>query len=116
MDTMEFIKERKRMCKSFGNTCTKCPAKDKGNTCKFSATSGYEAAEQIKLLEEWSSEHPCKTRLSVFKEQWPNANIDNQGIPFIYPCDVDKTIRRKDGPCYKGCEECRAEFWTQEVK
>ena len=56
-----------------------------------------------------------RTRLSAFIEQWHNAQVDNQGIPFIYPCEVDKTMRRKDGPCYKGCEECRAEFWTQEV-
>lgn len=56
-----------------------------------------------------------RMRLSAFIEQWPNAQVDNQGILFIYPCEVDKTMCRKDGPCYKGCEECRAEFWTQEV-
>ena len=61
-------------------------------------------------------ENSTKTRLNVFLELYPNAQVDNQGIPFIYPCELDKTMRRKDGPCYIGCEECRAEFWTQEVK
>nr|DAK99525.1 MAG TPA: hypothetical protein [Caudoviricetes sp.] len=27
-----------------------------------------------------------RTRLSAFIEQWPNAQVDNQGILFIYPC------------------------------
>lgn len=59
--------------------------------------------------------NPHRTRLSAFIEQWPNAQVYNQGILFIYPYEVDKTMRRKDGPFYKGCEECRAEFWTKEV-
>lgn len=61
-------------------------------------------------------ENSSKTRVNVFLELYPNAQVDNQGIPFIYPCDLDKTMRRKDGPCYKGCEECRAEFWMQKVE
>lgn len=51
-----------------------------------------------------------RTRLSAFIEQWSNAQVDNQGILFIYPCEVAETMRRKDGPCYRGCEEFRAEF------
>ena len=57
-----------------------------------------------------------KIRMRAFLELYPNAQVDNQGIPFIYPCELDKTMRRKDDLCYVGCEECRAEFWRQKVE
>lgn len=114
MDALEFIRERNKMCKSFGDShsCMKCPAYREGNRC----IAILWKEEIVPIVERWSEKNTRKTRQSVFMEHYPNVNVDNQGIPFIYPCDVDKTIRRKDGPCYKGCEECRAEFWTQKVK
>lgn len=35
MDALEFIRERKRMCKSFGDSCHDCPARPKGYCIAF---------------------------------------------------------------------------------
>lgn len=68
----------------------------------------------VRLVEEWSAEHPRKTRQDLFLEQWPNAEIDCQGVIAIDPCDIDNTMRGKSGNCYyDDCDECRLEFWTQ---
>lgn len=115
MDAVKFIEERNRMCKSFGDDCAACPANDIYR-CKFSITVGDEAAKQVELLEEWSAAHPRKTRQSVFLEQWPEAEIDCEGALVIDPCDLDKTELEK-GACYhRSCDDCRREFWMQEVE
>lgn len=119
MDAVKFFKELRRICKFYrdeeqGYCSDNCPAH---NLCCFSLDKlDDEAEELIASVEAWSNAPSSKTHQDVFMERWPNAQVDNQGILFIYPCDVDKTMRRKDGPCYKGCEECRAEFWAQEVE
>ena len=44
------------------------------------------------------------------------VEIDCQGVIAIDPCDLDSTMHGKDGDCYNGnCDECRLDFWTQEV-
>ena len=71
----------------------------------------------VKEVEEWAAENPIKTRQSVFLKQWPNAEIDCQGVIAIDPCDIDKTARGKSGNCYHDdCDECRLDFWLKEVK
>lgn len=118
MDALGFTRELKRMCTFYYDTekgyCSdNCPARN------LDCMSLYQPEEDIERIVEvvklWSQENPQKTRQDLVLEQWPNAQVDNQGILFIYPCELDKTMRRKDAPCCKGCEECRAEFWGQGV-
>lgn len=114
MDAIEFIKERQRLCQTYVD-CFKCPAYNNNDGCKFSTITGYEATEQIRLLEEWSAAHPQKTHQDVLLEQWPNAPRDCDNILMINPCDLDLTIHGKD-ECYTdNCLKCRHEYWTQEV-
>lgn len=116
MDAVEFVKEEIRMCASYQNCTTDCPLYDAVYCSVYpKERTQEEAVEIVSRVESWSDEHPRKTRQNLVLKQWPNAQVDNQGILFIHPCELDKTMRRKDGPCYKGCEECRAEFWGQEV-
>lgn len=118
MDAVKFLKEKAKMCSKY-SSCSKCrfyenEVEPAGMDCKkFVDTYPERAAE---FFEDWSKENPSKTRQDVFMEQWPNAQVDRQGILFMYPCEVDKTMRKKDVPCYIGCQECRAEFWAQEVE
>mgnify|MGYP004462380519 CR=1 FL=1 len=105
MDAVDFIKERDRMF----NVAKRAPS--------LSYRHEKSAEEIVREVEEWSATHPCKTRQSVFLEQWPNAELDCQGVVAIDPCDVDKTMHGKDGDCYNGsCDTCRREFWMQEVE
>lgn len=110
MDAIKFVKERNRMCKSFGGSCDGCPA-DKNTCCDT-----FEWQEKlVTIVEEWSVAHPQKTRQDVFLEQYPNASRDCDNILMIDPCDLDLTIRGKD-ECYTdNCLKCRHEYWTQEV-
>lgn len=119
MDAVTYIKEKARMCGEQGKNCNP-------RTCPYGHFKGCDAyllekenkiAEAIQILQDWIDEHPRKTRQSVFLEQWPNAELDCQGVIAIDPCDVDKTMHRKDGDCYNGnCDDCRRKFWTQEVE
>ena len=121
MDAVKFIKERNRMCKSFGDGCTGCPA---SNVCKnelccaFDQGSTLDAAAQIAIVEEWSAAHPRKTRQSVFLEQYPCAKIDSQGVLYACPADVYGNNacpkNKEDAPII--CYDCRREFWMQEVE
>lgn len=109
MDVVEFFNEFRRMCKSTSD-CTKCQYH--GNKCD-NANEIFE--KTVAVVEQWSKEHPRKTRQSVFLEQWPEAELVD-GIIDIKPCRLVAAIRL--GPeCHKTfCYDCRREFWMQEVE
>nr|DAU88033.1 MAG TPA: hypothetical protein [Caudoviricetes sp.] len=118
MDAVKFIEERNRMCKSFGDRCTGCPASNGG--CAVIQESTLDATDQVAMVEEWSAAHPRKTRQSVFLEQWPTAKIGKSGCLDVCPYLVSATHRNQIGVCkgagVKRCSDCRREFWMQEVE
>ena len=116
MDALELLKERKRMCKSYKG-CKGCPL-ERGN-CGLSTSASDEEYERIiAAVEQWSKEHPRKTRQSVFLEQYPCAKIDSQGVLYACPADVYGNNacpkNKEDAPII--CYDCRREFWMQEVE
>lgn len=116
MDALEFLRERKRMCKSFNKCSDGCPAWT--GSCKFETgiVFEWEADKQVEIVKEWAAAHPRKTRQSVFLEQFPNAPIyTNTHNIALDPCTVDTTLRGHC-PTGRGCDTCRREFWGQEVE
>ena len=117
MDALEFLKECKRMCRSY-ERCSQCPL-ERGD-CIFNISPSNEECEKIiATIEQWSKEHPRKTRQSVFLEQWPNVRLDTDGIIDISPCRMDSKqhpFNGKDCCKSKSCDACRCEFWMQEVE
>ena len=113
MDALEFLKERKRMCNSYKG-CGGCPL-ERGNCGLNTSTSNEECERIITAVEQWSKEHPRKTRQSVFLEQWPNCPMDDADVIGTCPRNVDKNyicdLNRS-----AGCSGCRREFWMQEVE
>ena len=110
MDALEFLKERKRMCNSYSDCCD-CPLGS--SSCVINHTTSDEDNEKIiTAVEQWSKEHPRKTRQSVFLKQWPNV-ITHNGVIDILPCTIDQSLSKCDG---KDCFKCRREFWMQEVE
>lgn len=109
MDTVEFFSELRRMCKS-SSDCTKCQYN--GGKCD----NVIELLEKtVAVAEQWSKEHPRKTRQDVFLEQWPNCMMDDYDIIGTCPRNIDKMYvcnSSRSG----GCTDCRREFWTQEVE
>ena len=118
MEALEFLKERKRMCRSFGGSCTGCPGEKV--RCVINAhVSDDDYKRIVAMVEEWSAAHPRKTRQSVFLEQYPEADIDGYGVLMICPAKIFKAHRSNNRRCNnqgKLCRDCRREFWMQEVE
>lgn len=118
MDAVKFVEERNRMCKSFVDRCTGCPALNAFEDelcCAVGPESTTDATAQITIVEEWSAAHPHKTRQSVFLEQWPNCRMSDDGVVTLCPRNVDKThiCNSRD---LDECNGCRRKFWMQEVE
>ena len=123
MDAVKFIKERDRMCKSFCDGCTGCPASNDCKNelcCAFDLGSTLDATAQVAIVEKWSAAHPRKTRQNVFLEQYPEADaLDEYGVLRMCPIGISAAHRDSDGLCKnpeRPCIDCRHEFWTQEVE
>ena len=120
MDTLEFLREQMRMCNLYSNSyngCCDCPLVE--SHCVIgSITSDEDLKKMITIVEQWSKEHPRKTRQSVFLEQWPEAEIDANGVIHICPEAISAARRNSNGECNcseKLCRDCRREFWLEEV-
>lgn len=117
MDTLEFLKECRRMCNSY-ERCEGCSLE--GAVCIGGSTMSNEEYKRIiAAVEQWSKEHPRKTRQSVFLEQWPGARMRIEGVLSICPATISPAYRGDDGGCSdisKGCAICCREFWMQEVE
>ena len=112
MDAVKFLKERKRMCQMYG-VCGDCPAYRTGVGCIFSVTKGATPEEQIEFIEVWYTAHPPKTRQDVFLEQYPEAEIDLNGILDVCPAPIFRSHRHSRGgwsDFHKNCAVCRSGF------
>ena len=114
MDAVEYVKQRERMCDYYVN-CGDCPA---GNYEECSSLN--EIPNLVPIVERWVKEHPVKTRQSEFLKMWPDAEISDDGLLSIAPCQLYKDMGAKDenGVCCKkcGCDKCRRDFWLKEIK
>lgn len=106
MDAVKFIEEHRRMYKVTGKHLP-------------TLAEGIPAEDVVKEVEEWSAAHPRKTRQSVFLEQYPEARIGDNGVLQVNPCSISASHRNASGSCAtmrRECEDCRREFWMQEVE
>ncbi len=76
--------------------------------------------EVVAEVEQWAKEHPAKTRQSVFLEQYPDAIISDDELPEVAPCQLCSGLIHGESveDCENRglCDECRHEFWMQEVE
>ena len=98
-----------------GKGCADCPAHaamySVGGGCLIRRLAKIENVDaQIDTLKKWASEHPRKTYKSVFLDSFPNALLNDKGVPVI--CRM--TIFGEDsvGNCEYHCTEC----WNREVE
>ena len=114
MDAVEYLKAFGRLCNNY--LCgDNCPLID---ICDDVSNDGY--VRKVQIVEQWAKEHPAKTRQSEFFKQWPDAEIGDDGLPSVAPCQLYKDIEEKDenGVCCKNleCAECRRDFWLKEIE
>ena len=120
MDAVEFLKEAKRYCRWCKNT-TQDGKKRLCEVCYFEKLNDIFDLHPmayhkfVEMVEQWAKEHPVKTRQSEFLKIFPNANLDDYGIPLIAPCDVYDE-ERKSGCWENGCDKCRHNFWLKEIE
>ena len=106
MDAVEFIKQVRRMGKQKGEAiCFKLEEKD---------------TEIVDQVEQWAKEHPVKTRQSEFLKMWSDAEISDDGLPDIAPCQLNVELLQCESQedCEKRgvCGKCRRDFWLKEIK
>lgn len=129
MDAVEFIKEMKRLHKS-ESKCGACKLKESG--CCIADIADIIASDTIKeadiakkvekavqIVENWSKNHPIKTRQSEFLKMFPNADLKT--ITRLLPCSLDRTLNPLRCAKYGylsitcRCDRCRYDYWNEEV-
>ena len=114
MDAVEFLKARSRICND--NVCEgDCPL---FHCCNDRIDDNM--VELVSIVEQWAKAHPVKTRQSEFLKMWQDAEIGDDGLPAVAPCQLYKDMEEKDenGVCCKncGCGICRRDFWLKEIE
>lgn len=111
MDAIEFLRDFRRMCRSYGNTCDYC--KLDGGGCSFSDCDCNQE-EVVRIVEEWAKEHPVKTRLSELLKLFPNASVAQiDGCPASCIKIFDLTANCKDS---EKCSDCKKQFWLTPIE
>ncbi len=96
----------------FGADCKECPLDERNRTdslnyhCElFEIEHPLEATE---IVRKWAEEHPIKTRKDVLLEKFPNAKLNDSGIPYICSSFLGLTTQKKPFSCYstEACIEC----------
>ena len=88
------------------------------DSCDDESDDSY--VRKVQIVEQWAKEHPAKTRQSEFLKQCPDAEISDDGLPSIAPCQLD--VRWIHGESPEDCEsrgvcgKCRCDFWLKEIK
>ena len=82
MDALKFLEEFDRMCNLYiKNYCKGCPRAE-SPYCGVDGMNKEERAKLISEVEQWSKEHPPRTRLQDFKEKYPNMKCRDSRIPW----------------------------------
>ena len=121
MDAVKFLKTLRRMCNE-NPTCNQCELYKSeiactGILCKKWMEEYPEDA--VAFMEKWATEHPAKTRQSVFLEQYPEAKLTENGVLAICPIGIYSECGGENGRCVafnRKCDNCRREFWLAEVE
>lgn len=124
MDAVEFLLERERMCKQNYDReteCKYCVAYDPFGERKCKAIMLYDIniktkadfINAISVVEQWSKEHPRKTRLQDFLEKYPNAATFESGTPKVCASALGYCEHCMIG--YDGDRDCDA-CWNEPVE
>ena len=87
MDALTFLNEYSRMCNSYVSewNCHGCPRATEA-TCEITDLGPEGIKKLINDVEQWSKEHPQRTRLQDLLEKFPKVEIDKEGLPFFLLC------------------------------
>lgn len=108
MDVLKFMKEYRRMCNYYPR-CFECPRADEPN-CNIEEISDEELENFVNTVEQWSKEHPQRTRFEDLIEKYPNLKLNRSGYP-TFCCQAlgycDECLHGDNG-----CKDC----WNMPVE
>ena len=94
--------------------CSDCPLSSLNNDATDKMTCGeFETLcpeQAIEAVQRWSDKHQQKTYLSEYLKHYPNALLNDDGIPKAV-CPYDLGLMNKEF-CRKSCIEC----WNQSIE
>lgn len=118
---IKFFKKAQRLCQSHLK-CSECELYNAGCRLDMRPIKRPEVTEEIvDIVEKWSTEHPVKTRQDKLLEHYPDFKIGTQGFVNLSPCFVEPSRFIKDdtSPCINAdmdCQECKREYWMEEIE
>ena len=107
MEFKEFYPKYRRMCESYKN-CKGCPRDYKG--CPDFGVELDELDELENDVEQWSKEHPQKTRFEDLLEKYPSVKLSISGYPML----CCRTLGYCE-ECLHGCNGCK-DCWNMPVE
>ena len=125
MDAVEYLKEAKRYCEWCKNTaqdgkkrlCEVCYFEKLNDIFNLHPMAYHKFVE---MVEQWAKEHPVKTRQSEFFKQWTDAEIGDDGLPTVAPCQLNVELLQCESQedCEERgvCDKCRRDFWLKEIE
>lgn len=112
MEAVEFLRKAHRMCSVYVG-CNGCPCE--ADTCFISGTDCRKNPENVvAAVEQWSKDHPIKTRQSEFLKQYPNAQIKDD-VLWMCPKYISYDYRPEENCHEISCGDCKRKFWLTEV-
>lgn len=116
--TENYFIEKRRMTKRTANGlcklgCSNCPLYSRSNNKGLTCTDfeAFYPEKAIKIVQKWSDEHPRKTYLSEFLKNYPNAWLNEKGIPKRM-CPSMLGLKDLEDCGERNCVEC----WNQPVE
>lgn len=109
MDVIEYLKTEERICGFYTEGCQECPLSSYNNGADVGCTIfvKHEPEKCVEIMKKWAVEHPQKTILQEFLEKYPDARINNRGIPpELCPDDLGYSRAEKCGTGNNICVKC----------
>lgn len=110
MDAVKFLKEKKRMCESH-DRCAGCRLRGK---CDISDVEFDKIDQTVRIVEQWSKEHPFRTNLRVivddlidknFGKDFKGFNTEGDDTLLLHFRDSDFLFEEYEGRSLKQTED-----------
>lgn len=119
MEVKDFVYNLKRICKYYGGICNS----DIGGEKKVCPLNNYNCHmvrdmedEVFDIVENWTKEHPAKTRQSELLKHYPYAKMwEDESFIGVCPkqlCNIYQCGNERGQTCY----ECCREYWGEVVE
>lgn len=106
--TVNYFKEKVRMTNMCGILCRDCPISSDNNKMSIDCNKFQRKypEQAVEIVQKWSDEHPQKTRLELFYENYPNAP-HHDGVPnaCVGAFGYEGYAERHTDEC-EFCQEC----------